>query len=990
MELQNCLTVAGVENVTTAQDPVVICLQPEGEVEWALPVITGSQQLDHEVVALVQEDVNGESVMGVGQIPAVNCVEVIPDFLGSVIPSCSEEGEKTVSANAVAFQEDDGQVFYITYTLPGTSEVDLTSGEPPVEVQGETANGEKTKAPHSVLHVAEDGSTVFLNVGHIINEADTALDSVGQVEISSNAANVCVEQMPELISKPSKKRFPSTKLQHSFVGNNLCIEDKLQIVDAMLTPAPKRIYKKKDKEEASANVKEVDLSYLCQFCGASFPEKEAYYNHLNEHTEEQKLSCTKSSGRLGPATSGGDQQREIGGHVVLRRYVCPQCPTAFSRLSQLANHQQHAHFGDRPHKCQICKKSFYKRSDLRSHLNIHLGISKSICEICGRKFNHVSNLIRHSRIHTGIKPYPCSICGRRFSQLNGMHQHKTIHQESRDISCSLCPKTFKSYNVMRRHVRYSHEDKLVSMGKDAYSALKLKDGTHVRSFYCKLCGASFKYAALLKHHESIHVQEKDFHCKFCKKDFLCADDVKTHYCGVNGDNTSPQIESNDDVEHEGQLNSNGIDVPSSRDIIIYVTEEGTSDVKQVRIKDTGIDHEYADIMTLPLSEDVSCVGHDTSFADGVVIVCKSDGEGVPCVRFLMEPSKDEKQKQKHENGVTLGEVASNTEEQQQQQQQEQEQEQLDPEIMIVETERKPEEREGSESHATEISMVQSSKLAEDISDLLTLDSSEHATQGQGKSKDKTKKNRKKKKLFSQYSQKVTAAKRRAIKDCININDMAEIVDEEDKNGIKTKRKMYKCPECFKKFNKNSNFKQHLGVHYMDFMKHSCPSCGQCFAWKSTLNKHILKMHSEAPQPKSSCEFCGREYPFAVQVQEHIKRDHLKQRPHVCPTCNKTFYKKHDLSVHRRTHTKEKPYICGTCSKSFSHLSHIIRHERIHNGVRPYKCPDCGREFIQSTSLKAHRQRHVAAAQKRELGDFNSVQEIMSEEFEDNNISAVPS
>lgn len=530
-------------------------------------------------------------------------------------------------------------------------------------------------------------------------------------------------------------------------------------------------------------------------------------------------------------------------------------------------------------------------------------------------------------------------------------------------------------------MRYSHEDKLVTMGKEAHTALKLKSGTRIRKFYCKLCGESFKYAALLKYHEGIHAKEKDFHCKFCKKDFLCADDLKTHYCGVDSEETGPHLQP--DLQQEGQINSNGVEVPTSRDIIIYVTEEGTTGVKEVHIKDAGLPHEYADLMTLPMSEEVSYVERDTSYSDSVVLMCKSDGDAVPCVSFLVETSEAETQNQQNENEVTLEEITSNNEAVQQQQ----EKQNSEIEVMETETKKNPEVKEVGESHATDMNMVQIFS-PEDISNLLTLDAFEPATQVQGKSKEKTKKNKKKKKLFSQSSQK--AAKRRTNEDCININDMAEVIDEEDENGIKTKRKMFKCPECSKKFNKYSNFKQHLGVHYMELMKHTCPSCGQCFAWKSTLNKHILKKHSETPQPKCSCEFCGREYLFAGQVQEHIKRDHLKQRPHVCPTCNKTFYKKHDLSVHRRTHTKEKPYICVTCNKTFSHISHIIRHERIHNGVRPYKCSDCGREFVQSNSLKAHRQRHIAAAKKRELGSFDNVQEMMSEEFEDNNVAAISS
>ncbi|PSN50582.1 Zinc finger protein 91 [Blattella germanica] len=165
-------------------------------------------------------------------------------------------------------------------------------------------------------------------------------------------------------------------------------------------------------------------------------------------------------------------------------------------------------------------------------------------------------------------------------------------------------------------------------------------------------------------------------------------------------------------------------------------------------------------------------------------------------------------------------------------------------------------------------------------------------------------------------------------------------------------RIYQCTECPKTFVKNSNFKQHLGIHFIEQQRYHCPNCGQTFAWKSTLNKHMMN-HSTAPLPRYRCDLCSKEYSSATQVQEHIKRDHYKQRPYACVSCGKTFYKKYDLKIHIRTHTKERPYICGTCGKSFYHLSHIIRHERIHTGLRPYRCSDCGRQFNQSSSLKSH-------------------------------------
>nr|CAD7447378.1 unnamed protein product [Timema bartmani] len=179
--------------------------------------------------------------------------------------------------------------------------------------------------------------------------------------------------------------------------------------------------------------------------------------------------------------------------------------------------------------------------------------------------------------------------------------------------------------------------------------------------------------------------------------------------------------------------------------------------------------------------------------------------------------------------------------------------------------------------------------------------------------------------------------------------------EENCNSLHNLDHIYCCPECSKTFLKKNNFNQHLGTHYVDQQKFICSVCGLSFAWKSTMNKHMTTIHSDYPIPKLSCETCGKQYSTATQVQDHVRRDHNKERPHMCKTCNKTFYKKCDLKIHERTHTQERPYICETCGKRFYHVSHMIRHERVHTGLKPYSCDDCGRQFTQSSSLKYHRQ-----------------------------------
>lgn len=92
-------------------------------------------------------------------------------------------------------------------------------------------------------------------------------------------------------------------------------------------------------------------------------------------------------------------------HNMLKTFKCPQCELIFDRASQLDYHYRSIHLGERSQICEICGKGFFRKADLRTHMNIHLGTNICICEVCGKKFNHISNLIRHCRIHEGNLMY---------------------------------------------------------------------------------------------------------------------------------------------------------------------------------------------------------------------------------------------------------------------------------------------------------------------------------------------------------------------------------------------------------------------------------------------------------------------------------------------------------------------------------------------------------------------------------------------------------
>ena len=154
----------------------------------------------------------------------------------------------------------------------------------------------------------------------------------------------------------------------------------------------------------------------------------------------------------------------------------------FFRPSQLKYHNERAHEEKRPHSCPQCDKSFYKKSDLRSHAKLHLGLKEYICRFCHQRFAHVSNLNRHKLTHKKEKPYSCQICGQRYNQIATLNQH-----------CK------KKHDILHKKS-------------------KTKAGSKNKVFYCKFCEKNFEHKADLDLHQVKHGQESyPYNCKRCKK-----------------------------------------------------------------------------------------------------------------------------------------------------------------------------------------------------------------------------------------------------------------------------------------------------------------------------------------------------------------------------------------------------------------------------------------------------------------------------------------
>lgn len=254
-----------------------------------------------------------------------------------------------------------------------------------------------------------------------------------------------------------KKSHPRVKQQHACENCGKVYGKKQHLRRHMLKTHNIVLEKGRIGRKSKFVLQEGDPKpYKCPECVREFSK----YKQLNKHMKvHEKRFCHLCQDYV---QTYAEHMRKEHNFEVPRPFQCDICKRSYRTRANIKTHMKFHMVQNRMCTCHLCNKSFRFARDLKKHMISHSQDRPIICDICGEGFKTSATLKRHAQTHTGEKPFHCSYCARRFAVKGSLNLHVRVHTNERPFVCSICQSGFKDASTLRVHKRqHSGESPLI-------------------------------------------------------------------------------------------------------------------------------------------------------------------------------------------------------------------------------------------------------------------------------------------------------------------------------------------------------------------------------------------------------------------------------------------------------------------------------------------------------------------------------------------------
>ena len=214
-----------------------------------------------------------------------------------------------------------------------------------------------------------------------------------------------------------------------------------------------------------------DGSKKCHICNKVFSDTTRMKRHLLSHSDKKPFKCHLCGWGFHQKTN---MERHLASHTKEGEgHPCKYCNSWFTTKSVVSLHIRDAHQGkpatktsryeddDNYNPNKTAENPVKKLTRPDTIIQPTVGdddLSNLKCNICGKTFVKKTNLKHHLMLHRGEKPWKCHICGWRFVQKCNLKKHIETHS-SGTYKCPHCDVKFASKGAVSGHIDLVHSSK---------------------------------------------------------------------------------------------------------------------------------------------------------------------------------------------------------------------------------------------------------------------------------------------------------------------------------------------------------------------------------------------------------------------------------------------------------------------------------------------------------------------------------------------------